>query len=255
MKKNILITGAASGIGRATAIYFAREGWFTGLYDLDEEGLRKTAEMIGQDFCIYRKLDVSDAGDFHSAMKHFNDHINGQPDVIFNNAGVLFMGPHMDIPEDKQHLTLDVNLRGVVNGINAAIPYMLDKPGSRIINMSSASAIYGSAQLSVYSATKFGVRGITEALNLELEERGIWVCDIMAPYVATPMLEKDQKAYSVEKVGVKVKPEDVAEVVWKAAHKKKLHWFTKGTGLLVFLERFLPSGIKRKVFKSLLMPG
>ncbi|CAN5260897.1 hypothetical protein BH09MYX1_BH09MYX1_17660 [soil metagenome] len=94
--------------------------------------------------------------------------------------------------------------------------------------MSSASAIYGQPEMAVYSATKFFVRGLTEALDLELRAKGIRVCDVMPGFVDTPMVRNEaQKPRSMSVFGVKTKPEDVAAIVWRAAHSQRLHWTTK----------------------------
>lgn len=256
MRGYIFITGAASGIGRSTAIKFAREGWFVGLYDLDEDGLKETSahiiENYGERFCVWKKTDVTSAESMRDAFHHFAAATDDRIDVLFNNAGVLFMGPHDTIPVEQQELTIDVNFRGVLNGINEGLPMLLNNSNSRIINMSSASAIFGSGELAVYSATKFAIRGLTEALNVEMEDRKIWVCDIMAPYVSTPMIETEKKSHSLDKMGAAVTPEDVADVVWQAANGKKVHWYLKGMGALLFLEK-LPWFIKRPIFKSLLV--
>ena len=90
--------------------------------------------------------------------------------------------------------------------------------------MSSASAVYGQPELAVYSATKFAVRAITEALDIELRGKNIRVSDVMPSYVATNMVSSQtHRSKSLDRLGVKLNAEDVAEVVWKAAHSKGLH--------------------------------
>ena len=119
--------------------------------------------------------------------------------------------------------------------------------------MSSASAVYGAPELAVYSSSKFAVRGLTEALNIEFEKYGIWVCDIMAPYVSTPMITNaENKATSVEKLGVGVTPEQVAETVLKATKKKKVHWLiSTKLKFLVLGNKLGTSSINRWVMKFL----
>jgi len=117
-------------------------------------------------------------------------------------------------------------VKGVINGIHAALPYLRRAPDARIVTMSSASAVYGVPEEAVYSASKFAVRGLTEGLNIELERDGIWVCDVMVGYVATPMvIAAERQAKSVEIVGVNVKPSQVAETVFAAVEGSKVHWF------------------------------
>jgi len=118
--------------------------------------------------------------------------------------------------------------------------------------MSSASALYGTAELAVYSATKAAVSSLTESLNLEFERYDIYVNDVRAPYVDTPLLRRNVNAASIEKMGVRLSPEDVSEVVWRASKNKKLHNHTRGVGPLVVMLS-LPSFIKRGILKALLL--
>jgi NADP-dependent 3-hydroxy acid dehydrogenase YdfG len=223
--KTIFITGAASGIGRDTALLFARKGWLVGLTDVNQPGLAALEKEIGGERCLAQVMDVTDAGSYHGAVDAFMEKTNGRMDVLFNNAGVLYMGVNEDLGLAEQHRTVDVNLKGILNGIHCSLPYLKKTPGARIISMSSLSAVYGVPELAVYSATKHAVRALTEALDIELEQYGIMVSDIMAPYVATPMIQgAAHQAHSVASTGIKVRPEQVAGLVWKAAHGRKLHW-------------------------------
>ena len=117
-----------------------------------------------------------------------------------------------------------LNVKGILNCIHAGFGMLKQTRGAHIINMSSVSSLYGAPELAVYSSTKFAVRGLTEALNIEYASLGITVCDIAVAYVKTPMvLDAAHKASSVNRLGVRVKPEDVAESVWKSSHANKLH--------------------------------
>jgi short-subunit dehydrogenase len=98
-------------------------------------------------------------------------------------------------------------------------------PGANAIAMASTSAEYGSPHHAVYSATKFFVRGYTEALNIEYRQQGVNVCAIYVAYVDTGMVRNAQwKAASIETMGVKAKADDVAAMVWRAAHGRRSHW-------------------------------
>jgi len=251
-RETIFITGAASGIGRSTALFFAEKGWRVGLYDIDEEGLASLCEEIGRDHSCYRKMDATDLGSVREAVAHFSSFTGGEMHVLFNCAGILRMGPHANLPIEEQHLMVDVNLKGILDCIEASFGLLQQTEGARIINMSSASSLYGTAELAVYSATKAAVSSLTESLNLEFERYGICVNDIRAPYVDTPLLQRHVNARSIEKMGVRLKPEDVSEVVWKASKKKKLHNDTKGVWPLVLMLS-LPSFIKRGILKALLL--
>ncbi|MBI9085283.1 MAG: SDR family oxidoreductase [Desulfobacterales bacterium] len=224
-KQSIFITGAASGIGRATALYFAEKGWFVGLFDIDETGLSELSRRIGEDRSCCRPMDVTRQESVKEAVRHFSQHTGQKMDVLFNCAGILRMGPHHRIDIDDQKQIVAVNLTGILHCIHECLSILKKTPGSAIVNMSSASAVYGSPELAVYSATKFAVRGLTEALNIEFEALGIRVSHVMAPYVQTPMiLDAKVQAISVGRLGVHITPEQVAKVVWRAAHGNRVQW-------------------------------
>ncbi len=223
--KTIFVSGAASGIGRASAHLFARRGFFVGCYDVDVDGARAVATEIGQ-HATHGRLDVTNEESWKTAIADFGAAGGGTLDVLFLSAGILRTGRFEDIPTAECRAELEVNVMGVVLGIRAALPMLTRTPNSAIVTMSSASAIYGQPELAVYSASKFAVRALTEALDVELRDRGIRVCDVMPSYVDTPMVRSQTyRARTMETLGVKLTAEDVAEVVWKAANGKRMHWF------------------------------
>ncbi len=241
-RKSIFITGAASGIGRETALLFAKKGWFTGLYDLNEDGLRKLQQEIGEEQSCFGVLDVTDPQSFENAVVDFGKYTNGMMHALFNNAGIMFMGSLEDVDLSLQLKTMRVNVEGIIIGIYASLPLLKKTPGSVILSMSSASAMYGVPDLAVYSASKFAVRGLTEALNIELARSGIHVTDIMPLYVNTGMISSQRnKAGTLEIFGAKLTPTQIAEYAWKAVHHKKLHWVpTLKLKTLKTLSRFFP---------------
>jgi NAD(P)-dependent dehydrogenase (short-subunit alcohol dehydrogenase family) len=252
-RKSILITGAASGIGRATARLFASKGWYIGALDLNREELEPLEDEIGKDNCLLLVCDITEAESYREEIEKFVSRTGEKLHALFNCAGVLWMGKNETIELKNQLKTIDVNLKGAITGINLALPYLKRAEEAVIISMSSNAAIYGVPELAVYSASKFGIRALTEALNLELEEYGITVSDIMAPYVNTPMLEKAETlAHSIEKTGIALEAEDVAEVVYKAVQGKKVHWKAHySTSSLEFLARILPVFLLRPIVKYL----
>lgn len=221
--KTLFVTGAASGIGKATALLFGRRGWFVGCYDVDVDGARRVAEEIGSR-SGHGRLDVTNAESWKTALADFEGAAAGKMDVLFNCAGILRMGRFDEIPLDQCRLQLEINVMGIVTGIQTCLP-ILERSKGCIVNMSSASAIYGQPELAVYSASKFAVRALTEALDIELRPRGVRVADVMPSYVATPMVSSQtHRAATLDKMGVKLTADDVAEVVWKAAHGRGLHY-------------------------------
>ncbi len=227
MQRAIFVTGAASGIGRATARLFASRGWLVGLVDFDAEGLRRTADALAPASVWLTDLDVTDYPAYQRAIAAFGRESGGRLDVLFNCAGVLRQAAFEDLSREDERTILMVNVLGVTNGIHAALPLLKATAGAHVVTMSSSAAIYGVPEEAMYSASKFAVRALTEALSLELEPHGITVSDVMPPIVHTPMVENQAFAAAVYK-NLKdrgMTAEQVAEVVWKAAHGKRLHWF------------------------------
>jgi NAD(P)-dependent dehydrogenase (short-subunit alcohol dehydrogenase family) len=250
--KTMFVTGAASGIGRATAHLFARRGFFVGCYDIDMEGAKATAAQIGEN-ATHGLLDVTHEESWRTALEDFESAGRGALDVLFLSAGILRVGRFEDIPPAECKKQLEVNVMGVVLGIQAALPMLTRTPKSTIVTMSSASAIYGQPELAVYSATKFAVRALTEALDIEFHDRGIRVCDVMPGYVDTPMVRSQtHRAKTMDTMGVKLSAEDVADVVWKAVHGKRMHWFANADMRLAhLLQGLVPERLGRFMMRRI----
>jgi NADP-dependent 3-hydroxy acid dehydrogenase YdfG len=224
-KKSILITGAASGIGFATARLFADKGWVVGAADLNEKPLRALVDEYGSDSIIPIVADVRSRTDAVKMVAALSSVTAGRLDCLFNSAGILRMGPHEEIRHEDIDRMIDVNVSGVVNSIDAAFPALRSTPGAHIVSMSSSSSEFGVPDHAVYAATKFFVKGLTEALNIEFARHDIQVSDVAVAYVQTPMVDDAEiKAQVIERIGVRVKPQSVAETVWKAAHGNRVHW-------------------------------
>lgn len=249
-QQTIFITGAASGIGRATALFFAGKGWFVGLYDLNEQALASLHAEIGEENSCSQAMDVTDEQSVARAVDHFAHHSGRRMDVLFNNAGILRMGNNHTIPLLEQRRIIDINVCGILNCIACCFELLHTTSGSRIINMSSASSLAGVPQLAVYAASKAAVSSLTESLHMELGDHGIFVCDVRAPYVKTPLLDQKVRAASVEKLGVKLTAQDVARTVFTATCNRSLHNDTKGILPLRALLS-LPGWISRPVLKVL----
>lgn len=222
----VFITGAATGIGRATARLFGQRGWFVGLADIDEAGLTALSAELGETHSLTMSLDVRDPDEWRAALSSFHDR-TGRLDVLVNNAGILISGPFETNPLERHHAVLDINLKGVLNGCYLAKPYLATTAGARVINLSSTAAIYGQASLATYSTTKFAIRGLTEALNIEWQDHGIRVMDIMPLFVQTGMVTGID-ARSMDRLGARLTADDVAKVIWRAATYRggvgKVHW-------------------------------
>lgn len=221
MPKTIFITGAASGIGKSTALLFGRRGFHVGCYDLDVDGARAVAERIPSS--THGRIDVTNDESWKAAVADFAGQ-DERLDVLFNCAGILRMGRFEDVAPEQCRKQLDVNVMGIVLGIQTCLP-LLERSRGTIINMSSASALYGQPELAVYSASKFAVRGLTEALDIELRDRGVRVADVMPGYVDTPMVSSQtHRARSLKWMGVRLTADGIAHTVWEAVHGSALHY-------------------------------
>lgn len=221
--KSVFITGAAAGIGRATALAFAKKGFTVGGYDIDEVGLKTLADEIDRlgSAAIVGHLDVTDADEMTQRVGEFAKSAGDRLDVMINNAGILRAGRFEEMDIAGHHKEIDINAKGVVNGLYAAFPYLKATPNSVVVNLASASAIYGQAELANYSATKFFVRGITEALDLEWERYGIRVIAMWPLFVQTGMLE-NVKTGTTESLGIRLTAQDIADAIVAATEPSKL---------------------------------
>jgi len=186
-----LITGAGSGIGRATAALFAREGASVGVVDVDEAGGRETVREIvqGGGDALWVHADVSVSHDARRAADAVAAW-HGRIDILFNNAGVSHVGMLHEVPEDEWDRVVAVNLRGVFLMANYVLPHMLARGGGCIINMSSGAALFGLERRAAYSATKGAVLTLTRAMAVDYVPQQIRVNALCPGTVYTPFVER-----------------------------------------------------------------
>jgi len=259
--KCIFITGGASGIGRAVAVKFASQGWFAGLADVNEAGMRETAGMLPAGMSSLHRLDVRDRGAWDMALADCAKAAGGRIDAVFNNAGIPLGGSLIENNVAEIERCLDINLKGVLFGAQAAHPWLkASAPGSCLLNTASAAGIYGTPGASVYSATKFGVRAITECLDGEWFADGIKVCDLMPGFIDTPLIDMNPNAQTNEDIrsrvteaGLEITPvTDVAEAAWNAVHGTTLHnRVGKTANRLAFAARWMPGRLRKQTRASL----
>lgn len=252
----VFITGAAAGIGRATALTFARHGYRVGAYDVDLAGLESLRDEIagsGGEVAIGH-LDVTDATDWADQLATFTGS-SRRLDILVNNAGILSSGHFEEIPLEVQRRIVDVNVGGVLTGLHTAFPYLRDTRGAQVVNLCSASALYGQPELATYSATKFAVRGLTEALELEWTRFGIRVLAMWPLFVQTAMVDGVETG-ATKSLGVHLTAADVADAIYSATHPNrtwlpKVHYpVGRQTKVFAALAQVSPNVVQRFLNKS-----
>ena len=259
-RRHIFITGGASGIGRAVARHFGDRGWFVSIADVNAAGMEDTLGMIEGGFKYSHLLDVRDREAWDVALQSAATAAGGRIDAMVNNAGIGTGGPLAELDVEEIDRCLDINLRGVLYGAQAVYPHLKKTaPGSALVNIASAAGITGGSGMSVYSATKFAVRGIAESLDAEWAPDGIKVSSICPSFIETPLLEGTGHRGSNETVrsrvvaaGLEITPvEEVAQAVWDAVHGDDLHYLVGKTAKkLNFAKRWMPGKVRKQQRQS-----
>ena len=216
--KVVIVTGAASGIGEATARRFSAEGAKVVLIDRQREALEKVASELPPDRTLARVADVSDSRSVEdmvaSTVKRF-----GQLDVLVNNAGVHEGGDPAEITDEQWRKVMSTDADGVFFGCRAAIPHLLKTKGS-IVNTASVSGMGGDWSMSPYNAAKGAVVNLTRALALDLGKKGVRVNSVCPSLTRTGMTadmmdDKDLLAKFAERIplGRVCEPREVAAVI------------------------------------------
>jgi len=168
----VMITGAASGIGRSLARRLSRSGSPLAIADLDEAGLKDTARSLPGP-ALVRVLDVRDAADQHRFAAEVRGWLPAPLAAVFNNAGVAVASSVLDADPGDDEWLRQINFDGVVNGTRAFLPILVEQDDGVIVNTSSVFGLLGMPYQSAYCASKFAVRGFTEALRQELRGTGV----------------------------------------------------------------------------------
>jgi NAD(P)-dependent dehydrogenase (short-subunit alcohol dehydrogenase family) len=235
--KVVLVTGGTSGIGKTTAIEFARAGAkvvLTGRREKEGAEVVRQIEKLGGDAAFVR-ADIAKDADV-KAMVDFTVKKYGKLDVAFNNAGVEWKGPLDQATEAEYRRIFDINVWGVLNSMRHEIPLMLKNGGGAIVNTSSVAGHAGLAGVSVYIASKHAVEGLTKAVALEFAKQNVRINAVAPGPIATEMWDRfageasDQIASTVPVQRVGLSEEIAAAVLYLASDAAK---FTTGTSLLV----------------------
>jgi NAD(P)-dependent dehydrogenase (short-subunit alcohol dehydrogenase family) len=223
--KVALVTGAASGIGRATALTFAREGAKLIIADMNADGGQQTVHMISENGgeAIFVQVDVSNATEVEAMISKAVE-TYGRLDCAHNNAGVGGSRTTVtDCPEADWHRIISINLTGVWLCMKYEIPEMLKHGGGTIVNTASIMGLVATGFNPAYMASKHGVVGLTKSAALAYAQSGVRVNAVCPGYIRTPMVEglpwyneeREAELISNHPIGRLGKPEEIAEtVVW-----------------------------------------
>lgn len=239
--KTVLVTGASSGIGRAAACAFARDGWAVALADRDEERGREVAAEFREagTHCLFVRCDVADEASVDTMMGRIVAEF-GRLDAAFNNAGIEgASAPMAESTAASFDQVVAVNLRGVWLCMRAELRQMLRQSGGAIVNCSSVAGLIGLPNISAYVAAKHGVVGLTRTAALEYARQNIRVNAVCPGAIETPMLERymacneggREAMVRTEPIGRIGSPEEIANaVVWLCSERAS---FTTGQALAV----------------------
>jgi NAD(P)-dependent dehydrogenase (short-subunit alcohol dehydrogenase family) len=219
--KVALVSGAGAGIGKASALHFAREGARVAVVDIDRAAAEATQKEIvgegGDAFAI--EADTSREADVARMVAETVEHF-GRLDCAFNNAGIINdVRPVHETPLEDWQRVIDVNLTGVFLALRHEVPQMLSQGGGVICNMASAAGLIGWALASPYTAAKHGVVGLTKTAALEYAQQGIRVNALCPAFTWTPMVERllggdaaaTAAAVAAHPVGRLAQPQEIAE--------------------------------------------
>jgi NAD(P)-dependent dehydrogenase (short-subunit alcohol dehydrogenase family) len=255
--KRVLITGAASGIGRATAIAAARRGAHVFITDINDEPLQAVGDEIratGGDVAYARAADVSD----HAAIATMAEEIHaahGSLDVVMNIAGIAVWGTVDTLSHEQWRRVVDVNLMGPIHVIECFLPGMIAAGrGGHLVNVSSSAGLFGFPWHAPYSAAKFGLRGISEVLRFDLRRHDIGVSLVCPGAVDTGLVNTveiaglDQRSPAMEKFRARFRrlaatPEQAAERILVGVERNRYWVFTsRDIQVGFFLQRRFETG-------------
>jgi len=249
--KVAVVTGAASGLGRAMALAFADEGMHLALADVDDAGLQETRTRLdGKDVkSIVMRLDVSKASEVEAfARKCFQE--LGAVHVVCNNAGVALSGPVWETSEAEWQWILGVNLLGVVNGVRAFAPRLIAQDEGHIVNTASVAGLISPPGMGAYCVSKHAVVTLSEALHHDLRERGsrVGVSLLCPAYVPTGIADSERN----QPPGVSVSSKSNERVAKEAALRKAV---AAGKLSADDVARAVVAAVKENRFYVLTHPG
>ena len=242
------ITGAARGIGRATAAAFMRQGMRVAIGDVDLEAATKTAAELGPS-AVAIELDVTDRDSFSAFLDATEEQL-GPLDVLVNNAGIMQVGRFVDEDDLTAQRMIDINLHGVILGMKLALERMIPRDRGHIVNISSQAGRFGTPGGATYSATKHAVVGLTEAVRGELRLMGAHIsASYVMPYAVNTELGSGLgKARGLSNL----EPEQVADAIVEALQYGIVDvWVPKSAKRQFTLGNLLPRALAEGVARAM----
>jgi len=251
-RRHALITGAASGIGRALAVRLGRDGWHVAICDLDHDGSRETVALVEQagGTAQAERLDVTLPAEWESLRGRLRQQWE-QIDLVVNNAGVSGAGEVGSFPLADWRWILDVNLFGVIHGCHYFVDWLVENPhGGHIINTASMAATVSAPTMGGYNVSKAAVVSLSETLYAELRHRGVGVTVLCPGFVPTNLLangrwhrqsfrEQAERLFAESRLTA----DDVAEATLRAMRRRKLYVVLPLRGRIFWrLKRLMPQG-------------
>jgi NAD(P)-dependent dehydrogenase (short-subunit alcohol dehydrogenase family) len=261
----VIVTGAASGIGQQVAIQAVECGGYVIATDRNSEGLSATAQSVGKDRIETHVLDVSQPDEIAAFAKQIIPMLDGRPLVLINNAGVaLDCGSFSNTTLEDFEWLLSINLWGVIRMTKSFLPYLLQQNSGHIVNISSVFGLAGIADQSAYCTAKFGVRGFTETLRMELFDTnvktlcvhpgGIKTNIASAARIGGEVTEEIHQKNSVafnENLAITTSQEAARQILEAIRKDKKKLVIGKDGRQIDFITRLMPIGYT-KIFKKML---
>ncbi len=245
-KRIAIITGAAGGIGSATARLLHEKGVGLVLADINRKGAERLASELGED-CLAVVCDITRVQSVKAMVKKALERF-GRVDILVNNAGIIFPGLFENANHKEIQRQIDVNLIGPITCAREVLPHMIGRGSGHIVTISSLAGIVPETYSSIYTATKFALRGWSLALGLELARRGIRTSAIFPDSVNTPMLryEAAHGGSPLTFLNPPQSPEAVARAVYEAVEKRRPELCVPaGTGFFSRLIMAFPSIVMR----------
>lgn len=248
--KVALITGAGSGMGQLAARNFAHAGAKVAALDVNEQGLQATIE--GQANITPMVCDITDHAQVKAAVERTESEL-GPIDRVFNCAAIMPLGAILEQDMDQQNRLVDINIKGLLNVTNCALPLMLARNKGDYVSFASMAGHIPSLYTGVYSATKAFVAMFDEILNQEHLDSAVRFASVAPPVVNTPLLQQGKDTHwpkSLDNLGSLIEPQEVLDEIEKCLEKGQFMVTPAGGGIGLLVRRLFPGFVWKQMRKA-----